>query len=148
MHDGVDCGHLLITHLTSYATPFIRYYIGYIGTVRDECPCGFNGQTIAHLFGRITVTLRNEDGTRSGIMIRATELEKLPPLKEFRVRQIGFKTLVFEVITNYRDAETARKLRGYILGLIGQDFEVDVRFCDTIDWGQTSKRQGFRCEID
>ena len=148
VHDGVDCGHLLITHLNSYATPLIRYDIGDIGTVHEECPCGFKGQTIGHLFGRITATLRNEDGTRSGIMIRATELEKLVPLKEFRVRQTGFKTLVFEAVTDYRDAETERKLCGYILGLIGQDFDFEVRFCDTIDWGPTAKRHGFRCEID
>ncbi len=148
VHDGVDCGHLLVTHLHSYATPFIRYDIGDIGTVHEECPCGFKGQTIGNLFGRITATLRNEDGTRSGIMIRATELDKIVPLKEFRVRQTGFKTLVFEVVTDDRSAQSASQLRGYILGLIGRDFEVDVRFCETIDWGQTAKRHGFRCEID
>lgn len=148
VHDGVACGRLLVTHLNSYATPFIRYDIGDIGVVKDQCSCGFQGQTISHLFGRITATLRNADGTRSGLMMRATELNKLVPVDEFRVRQTDFKKIIFEVVTTHRDKEAEHKLRGYIHGLVGPDFDVDVVFCDTIDWGPSTKRHGFRCEID
>ena len=148
VHDGIDCGRLLVTHLNSYATPFIRYDIGDIGRVKDECPCGFKGQTISHLFGRMTATLRNADGTRSGIMMRATELNKLVPVKEFRVRQVDFKKIIFEVVTQHQSADTEKLLRGYIHGLIGPDFDVDVVFYDKINWGPTVQRHGFRCEID
>jgi phenylacetate-CoA ligase len=47
--DGMNLGKVLITHLHSYATPFIRYDLGDFACLRYECPCGHNGPTIYNL---------------------------------------------------------------------------------------------------
>jgi phenylacetate-coenzyme A ligase PaaK-like adenylate-forming protein len=38
--DGVRLGSALVTHLHSYATPFIRYELGDLACLADKCPCG------------------------------------------------------------------------------------------------------------
>ena len=37
---GKTLGRILLTHLHSYATPFIRYDVGDLGTLADTCECG------------------------------------------------------------------------------------------------------------
>ena len=61
-YENETVGRLLITHLHSYATPIIRYDIGDFGKLHDQCPCGHDGPTISHIFGRGKHFLRHPDG--------------------------------------------------------------------------------------
>ncbi|WP_204310603.1 hypothetical protein, partial [Escherichia coli] len=45
-------GLVLVTHLHSYATPFIRYDLGDIATLADRCPCGHDGPVLSNIQGR------------------------------------------------------------------------------------------------
>ena len=59
---GAKLGKVLVTHLHSYATPFIRYDLGDLACLRGDCPCGHEGPTIYNLHGRLSSLLRHRDG--------------------------------------------------------------------------------------
>ena len=42
-------GRIIITHLHSYATPFIRYDIGDLGKLSDVCSCGHDGPVLSNV---------------------------------------------------------------------------------------------------
>jgi phenylacetate-coenzyme A ligase PaaK-like adenylate-forming protein len=44
--EGKKLGRVLVTHLHSYATPFIRYDLGDLALLKETCPCGHDGPTI------------------------------------------------------------------------------------------------------
>lgn len=142
--DGVACNRLLVTHLHSYATPFIRYDLGDLGRVSDGCACGFDGQVITHLFGRVSSALRHADGRRSGFN---PKIEKIGGVREYRARQVSFTKVVVDVVPESEGSVDHGRLHDYLCAVAGPGIEVDITYRDAIDWGQSAKRPGFRCEI-
>jgi phenylacetate-CoA ligase len=146
--DGKKLGRLLVTHLHSYATPFIRYDLGDLALLAERCPCGHDGPAIHNLHGRITNALKHRDGTFSRFFIRGEELMKILPFTEFRIRQVGLNAIVIEI--GGRESLTPEEIAGVaarLKVLAGDDFEVDVIARPAIDWGKNTKRQNFRCEV-
>jgi phenylacetate-coenzyme A ligase PaaK-like adenylate-forming protein len=146
--DGVKLGTVLVTHLHSYATPFIRYDLGDLACLRDECPCGHDGPTIYNLQGRASRVIKHQDGRLSPFYIRSKDLAALADFAEFRIRQPAFDKIVIEIggRSELRADEIAA-ISGYLKERAGDKFEIEVRACSQIDWGQSRKRPGFRCEI-
>src|SRR6476660_8709096 len=95
--DGVRSGKVLVTHLHSYATPFIRYDLGDLACLGDTCPCGHPGPTIHQLHGKMGSIVKHRDGRVSPFRIRRTELTSLVNFAEYRIRQTGFEKLVVEI---------------------------------------------------
>src|SRR5262249_13256567 len=90
-------GRVLVTHLHSYATPFIRYDMGDLAVLSSECACGHRGPTLSNVYGRGRNLLKHKDGTVSPFYLGPALITKLPELKEYRIRQTGVGTLVVEV---------------------------------------------------
>jgi len=95
--EGKKLGRVLVTHLHSYATPFIRYDLGDLALLKERCPCGHDGPTIHALYGRVTAALKHPDGTLSGFFIGGEDLVKVVEFTEFRIRQVGLETIVIEI---------------------------------------------------
>jgi phenylacetate-coenzyme A ligase PaaK-like adenylate-forming protein len=148
-YDGELYGHLLVTHLSSYAMPLIRYDLGDLGRVTDACPCGHNGPTISRLIGRTVQSLLLPSGKRMPFVIRAREINEVAELIEYRARQIAYDKIIFEAVTPAPHVMTRQKLTDFLLNLVGDSAEVEVEviFRDAIDWGASAKRQTFRCEV-
>ncbi len=146
--DEKKLGRVLVTHLHSYATPFIRYDLGDLGLLGESCPCGHRGPTIHNLYGRVTNALKHRDGRFSRFYIRGDELMKLVRLAEFRIRQIGFESITIEI--GGRESLTPKEIAdvtSHIKDRAGNEFSIDVIPRPTIDWGHSFKRQSFRCEV-
>ncbi len=61
--NGVE-GHILVTSLTNFAMPLIRYAIGDRGVLcASECACGRRGQLLQKVLGRSVDAFRAADGT-------------------------------------------------------------------------------------
>jgi hypothetical protein len=137
-------GRVLITHLHSYATPFIRYDIGDLAVLSPECACGHGGPTLSNVYGRGRNLLKHPDGKVSPFYLGAALISKLPELKEYRIRQTGIGTLVVEVSGTARLDPTERDT---IIDLVkkqaGNEFQVDVRAVEELDWRGSVKRLGF-----
>jgi phenylacetate-coenzyme A ligase PaaK-like adenylate-forming protein len=141
-------GSVLVTHLHSYATPFIRYDIGDVASLAPECACGHRGPTLSNVYGRGKNLLKHRDGTISPFYLDASLVAKLPELRDYRIRQTGIGKLVVEIggRTNLTPDE-----RDTIMSLVqkqtGPEFQVDVRAIPEIDWGNRLKRLGFYNEV-
>jgi phenylacetate-coenzyme A ligase PaaK-like adenylate-forming protein len=147
IQDGVQCNRILVTHLHSYATPLIKYDLGDLGRVLDQCPCGHNGQAISHLFGRVSGSLKRPDGTRSVFVIQNRRIVEIGGIKEYRARQVSLSKVVVDVVVDGDVPATKEKLLNLVTSVTGPGFEVDIRDCSEIDWGASTKRLSFRCEI-
>jgi phenylacetate-CoA ligase len=146
--DGKKLGRVIVTHLHSYATPFIRYDLGDVGLLAERCPCGHNGPTIHDLYGRITNALKHRDGRLSPFYIRGYELEKVLEYTDFRIRQVGFGAIVIEIGGRETLApEEVDDVTAFLKARSGDEFSIDVVARPTIDWGDSTKRQSFRCEV-
>ncbi len=146
--DGAMFGKVLVTHLHSYATPFIRYDLGDLACLREDCPCGHQGPTISHLQGRLTELLHHRDGRLSPFYIRGQDLAAHARFTEYRMRQTEFDKIVIELGGRSElAAEEIAALTEFLKTRAGPEFDIEVKACAEIDWGESSKRRGFRCEV-
>jgi phenylacetate-CoA ligase len=141
-------GRILLTHLHSYATPFIRYDVGDLGALADTCKCGHDGPTLSNITGRSKDLIKHADGRLTRFHVRASEMTKVADLDEYRIRQTTPNTLILEIAGC--DALNEDQ-HDYFVQLLnshaGGDFNVDVRVVKEIDWGQSIKRLTFRNEL-
>jgi phenylacetate-CoA ligase len=152
-NDGVTVkanklSRILVTHLHSYATPFIRYDVGDLGTLTGDCKCGHDGPTIFNIVGRAKHLIKHVDGRLTSIYIRAKDILGVADVAEYRVRQTALNTIVLE--NAGCDKLTADQHSAFVDSLknqAGPDFTIDVRTVEEIDWGQSMKRLGFRNEL-
>jgi len=147
-HAGERVGRVLVTHLHSYATPFIRYDIGDLASLADRCACGHDGPTLSNVFGRSKNLLKHADGHLSIFYVRGQELHNLAKFDEYRIRQVDVKTIIVEIGggTSLSPEEVAA-LGGLIRSHAGEDFEVEVRLVAKIDWGHRVKRLAYQSEV-
>jgi phenylacetate-coenzyme A ligase PaaK-like adenylate-forming protein len=146
--DGKKLGRVLVTHLHSYATPFIRYDLGDLALLAKRCPCGHAGTTIYSLHGRVTNAIKHRDGTLTQFLIRGDELREIITFAEFRIRQVGFDSIVVEI--GGRETLTPEEIANvtaFLQARAGDKFKIDVIARPAIHWGDSIKRQSFRCEV-
>ena len=146
--DDLNLGKVLVTHLHSYATPFIRYDLGDLACLQAKCRCGHDGPAIYNLEGRESRVLKHRDGRLSPFKIHTKPLAALLDFTEYRIRQIAFDQIVVEFggrseVTDNEVAAVTIFLQEYT----GPEFNVEIKACEQIDWGRSRKRPAFRCEI-
>jgi phenylacetate-CoA ligase len=141
-------GRILVTHLHSYATPFIRYDVRDLACLASECACGHLGPTLSNVFGRGKNLLKHRDGTISPFYLGASLIAKLPEFKDYRIRQIDLQTLVVEVGGN---TDLNPNEQNTIINLVkqqaGNEFQVELKTVQEIDWRGSVKRLGFYNEV-
>jgi phenylacetate-CoA ligase len=141
-------GRILVTHLHSYATPFIRYDVGDLGVLTDACRCGHDGPTISNIVGRAKNIVKHADGRLTLFNIRAKDVMKLVKFDEYRVRQTAPNKMILEIGGCDNLTEDQRKsFVELIRNHAGGDFNVDVIAVKEIDWGRSIKRPAFRNEL-
>lgn len=146
--DGARLGKVLVTHLHSYATPFIRYDLGDLACLRQDCPCGHEGPTIYNLHGRLSRVLRHGDGRISPFHIRGQELAALADFTEYRIRQTELGKIVIAIGGRSElSAEEIAGLTAFLKARSGPEFEIEVKACEHIDWGQSRKRHAFTSDL-
>jgi phenylacetate-CoA ligase len=146
--EGKKLGRVLVTHLHSYATPFIRYDLGDLALLGERCPCGHDGPTIHSLYGRLTNALKHRDGTLSPFLIRGHELREVLEFTEFRIRQVDLGAIVIEFGGRETLApEEVDKVIAFLKVRAGDEFSINVIARPAIDWGDSIKRLSFRCEV-
>lgn len=141
-------GKVLVTHLHSYATPFIRYDLGDIASLSPSCECGHNGPTLSNIIGRSKALLKHADGRYSVFHLRGGQMAEAIELDEYRIRQTTLTDIVVE-IARERDlsAEECETVRSLVRKFSGDEFNIHILSVRNIDWGESKKRLGFRNEL-
>ena len=146
--DGVKHGKVLVTHLHSYATPFVRYDLGDLACLGKTCPCGHQGPTVHNLHGKIGSIIRHRDGRVSPFRIRGSELTSIVNFTEYRIRQTDFEKLKVEIgVRSELSDNECEAIRRFLKERVGQEFEIEITACQEINWGDDRKREAFKCEL-
>ena len=95
--DGAVVGNVLVTHLHSYATPFIRYEVGDLASLADRCPCGHDGPVLANIVGRSKGLLKYPDGRLAPFYVPGNEMMAIAAFDDYRIRQTAPSKLVVEI---------------------------------------------------
>ena len=90
-------GRVLVTHLHSYATPFVRYDVGDVASLAERCSCGHDGPTLADFTAVQKTLLKHADDRVSTFYVANVRLRNITHFDEFRIRQTDLKTIVVEL---------------------------------------------------
>lgn len=139
-------GKLLVTKMSSHATPFIRYDIGDIGELLEECPCGHKGPTIKNLHGRAKSLVRRKDGSIFPFLIQVKNHPFISNYKEYRFIQTELDTIRIQIGgVNSLSEEEINQWAGVVYDQLGKDdFKVEIELLDQIDWGGSKKKIPFK----
>jgi phenylacetate-CoA ligase len=141
-------GRVLITHLHSYATPFVRYDIGDLATLSEGCGCGHDGPVLANINGRKKRLLKRADGSVVPFLMKAENILKIIKCDEYRIRQTELNAIEVEIggvdgIT----ADQMSSLKSVFKEHAGDEFQIRIKAVRNINWGGDIKRLGFRSEL-
>jgi len=94
-------GAIVVTDLTNYGMPIIRYKVGDVGipSVKNDCPCGCAYPLMNSLEGRIADYVVTPDGKFiSGISLTENFAMHLPGVKQMQIVQEKSDFLVFKIV--------------------------------------------------
>jgi phenylacetate-coenzyme A ligase PaaK-like adenylate-forming protein len=141
-------GRVLVTHLHSYATPFVRYDIGDYAALSKACACGHDGPVLTNIYGRKKRLLKRADGSVAPFSVTARSLLQIVKCEEYRIRQTGLDTLDVEIGgVGELSADQIASLKTLFKERAGDEFHVRINPVPNIDWGSDVKRLGFRSEM-
>lgn len=139
-------GRLLITKMSSHATPFIRYDIGDIGELLHKCPCGHDGPTIRNLHGRTKNLVRKPDGSIWPFLVQVKNHTFISNYKEYRFIQTDLNTIRIQIGgINSISEEEVKQWAGVVYDQVGKNtFNIEIELLDNIDWGGSKKKIPFK----
>jgi phenylacetate-coenzyme A ligase PaaK-like adenylate-forming protein len=145
---GAKLGRVLVTHLHSYATPFIRYDVGDVASFTDRCPCGHDGPVLSNIYGRTKSLLKHQDGRISPFHVRDHELLAIVRCNEFRIRQMDLQTIAIELGGIQELSQMQHEQLTDLIRLhAGSEFKVIIKAVSSLDWGKNRKRLGFHNDL-
>jgi phenylacetate-CoA ligase len=145
-----ESGKIIITDLSNYAMPFIRYEIGDMGTPLDErCSCGRGLPLMKSIEGRTSDNLRRTDGgyvTGSCLTIAVKDLKNL---RQIQIIQKTKVKVILKVVKreNYtaKDSESLKKI---MKSHLGDDMDIEIIFVDSILPTRSGKHRFAISEIE
>lgn len=140
--DGIE-GEILVTSLTNYAMPFIRYRIGDRGILAAEKKDGHkgNGQVLEAVTGRTNGIFRTKDGTLVSPGYFTSMLSVKDWIQQYQVIQKSFTHFVFKIVksdSDYLYKELEEIIANTKLA-IGNDCKVDFEFVNEIPTSRSGK---------
>ncbi len=120
-------GALVVTDLTNYGMPFIRYLVGDTARMAEKpCTCGRSYPLIAALEGRVADYVRTPEGEFiSGISLTENFAMVLEGVKQLQIVQDELDHLVFRVVKD--QSGEYKELDANISRLVRERFGVSMR---------------------
>jgi len=94
-------GAIVVTDLTNYGMPFIRYKVGDVGvpSAKTSCPCGCTYPIMESLEGRVADYVVTPEGNYiSGISLTENFAMHLPGVKQMQIVQEQLDRLLFRIV--------------------------------------------------
>ncbi len=96
-----EAGAIVVTDLTNYGMPIIRYKVGDVGvpSAREDCPCGCTYPILDSLEGRVADYVVTPDGKYiSGISLTENFAMHLPGVKQMQIVQERTDFLIYRIV--------------------------------------------------
>jgi phenylacetate-CoA ligase len=136
-------GELLVTSLTNYSMPLIRYRLGDVAALSDEtCPCGRSLGLMRHVVGRTTDYLVDARGDAVHPFRLMLFLQRFEAVARYRVVQpaVGKVEFVVQTTRELAPDEVSAILRAFHEAL-GRDTEVTIRPVASLPLGARGKHR-------
>ena len=138
---GNGAGIILLTHLSNFVMPLIRYQVGDLGVVSNaQCSCGRPFPILKEIIGRTLdiITLPN------GRTVRAQHftllLEKFPQIRQGGMRILPDNSYQFDfAVTSPLPDEALKYLAAYIRERMGEEATVELRCVDNVPQTRSGK---------
>ncbi len=136
-------GDIVVTSLTNFAMPLLRYAIGDRGRLAEDrpCPCGRSGTRLASIAGRTVDTWRTADGTLVDGGYFSELMWYRQWVKQFQAVQLDVRHVVFRVIPSDRRApdDEFEAIRAAVRKVLGADCRVDLEYVSDLPPSQSGK---------
>jgi phenylacetate-CoA ligase len=145
-----EVGDIVITDLENRAMPLVRYRIGDRGIMTEAtCSCGRSFPMLKEVVGRVSETLRTEDGRELHDMYFLWKLSRAPGLVRFRVTQDSLTHVRIEIEHDGSvDREVTSRWIGDALSDLGRyRVSYDLAYVDTIPLTGAGKMRFFVSEL-
>lgn len=150
-----EIGEVVVTSLTNFYMPFIRYKIGDLGSPRDElCPCGRGLPLMELETAKLEdVILTSEGKIFSSKLFDYINLalmaKNIRGIKQFKVYQKSVDTFYIQMVRNSEFSNKAieffvQKMREFL----GENIKINIEFVPEIPREKTGKLRYFVSEID
>jgi phenylacetate-CoA ligase len=136
-----ELGEIVVTLLTNYAMPLIRYRIGDIGVWSEKpCTCGRSWPLLKYVSGKMWDIFTTKEGTQAHgeIFIRIFYFQNW--IKKFQVIQEDFDFIRVLIMPNGKAGEIQKMyakeidmITGKIRFVMGEDCRVQFEFVNDID---------------
>jgi phenylacetate-CoA ligase len=129
-----ETGRIVLTSLYNYATPFIRYEIGDLGTRAEQpCPSGRTLKRLRRIDGRKRNSLQGASGERVWPhQVAASKLHRHLPAQEFQIRQTGSQSIELIYVPKAQATVNPEKLAQLFTDLLGHPISVALSAVDRI----------------
>ncbi len=136
-----EIGEVVITHLSNFAMPLIRYALGDYANLGESCPHGRGLTVLQQVMGRQRNYLRMADGRRLWPNVPSGVWFSFPAIRRFQIVQhsldeIEVRLEVNQELTAAESEQLQNKLRER---LQGADFEFRISYHNHIERGPGGK---------
>jgi phenylacetate-CoA ligase len=137
-------GEVVITDLHNFGMPFIRYVTGDVAVRSDDetCACGRASPRLSSISGRVTDTLRRQDGSRvEGILFNVIFTELADAVRQFQVVQASDRSITLRLVLDPSFTEAHRSgIRARCRQYLG-DLPLQIEEVQSIAEHANGKRQ-------
>lgn len=144
-------GHIVITDLSNYVMPFIRYKIGDIGIPSDKkCSCGKTQPLIERIQGRVADFIITPEGKCiSGISLTDHFGASIPGVAQMQIVQEKIDLLTLNIVkgNGFNDNSLAT-IRDLVKTYFGENMRFDCKFVEKIPQEASGKYRFTICKID
>ena len=136
-------GAIVVTDLTNYGMPFIRYKVGDVGvpSAKTSCPCGCTYPIMESLEGRVADYVVTPDGNYiSGISLTENFAMHLPGVKQMQIVQEKIDLLRFRLVKGESFCEeTVSDIDRLALERFGNQMRHQLEYVDSIQSESSGK---------
>ncbi len=136
-----ESGKIVITSLSAFAMPFIRYALGDIATMSDRrCPCGRGLPLLERIEGRADDVIKIPGGKTVAPYLITQVLRYIPGIHRFRFVQERDGHCRVEIVegTGF-SPDTVEEIKKSLRKILGQDLHLDVQTVDEIPHDPSGK---------
>ncbi len=150
--DGTPCqpgevGEIVVTLLTNFAMPLIRYRIGDRGAwAEDACSCGRHWPLLSHIEGRVQDLFVSRAGQKVDGTFFIRMFFHVEWVRKFQVIQESYERITFRIVPENGAEQLTERAREDIARMIEQTrlalkdrIEVDIQFVEEILPGPSGK---------
>ncbi|MBN1458580.1 MAG: phenylacetate--CoA ligase family protein [Armatimonadetes bacterium] len=132
-------GRVVVTDLWSHAMPLIRYDLGDIAVMSEQCSCGWEGPVLKSIEGRVVETVYDSAGNRVSPFVVSGTMRDMEDVIQFQFVQHEPARYTMRLCTTSTFA-AEELVRTRLLRILGRDAHLTFEYVDEIPPLASGKR--------